>query len=225
MRLVALLSWFDENPAWLAEVVASLAGTVDHIVAVDGSYALYPEARGSSGTEQADAVTGTAQGARMGVTLHVPQWPWVGNEVEKRTAMFALGHLAAEPGEDWLVVVDADEVWTHTAGLRDALARTDLDVAEVLLYERVAQGDHELNRSMIRKCFRAQPDGIRLVGTHCHYEAAVGALWNSHGPQVPAEQLMDVRVRHRPAGREAYRTRRRLAYYDRRSQFGAEVVA
>jgi hypothetical protein len=209
MRLVGLLSWFDENPAWLAEVVASLAGTVDHIVAVDGSYALYPEARGSSGSEQADAVTSTAQGARMGVTLHVPQWPWVGNEVEKRTAMFALGHLIAAPGEDWLAVVDADEVWTHAAGLRDALARTDLDVAEVLVYERVAQGEHELNRTMIRKCFRAQPDGIRLVGTHSHYRANVGALWNPH----------------RPGGREAYRTRARLAYYDRRSRFGTEVAA
>jgi hypothetical protein len=130
------LSWFDERTDWLAELVASLAAVgVDHLVAVDGAYGLYPGARGSSGSEQASVVLGAAHGAGIGVTVHVPAFPWPGNEVEKRTVLFALGHLVAQPYDDWLVVADADEVW-ESGDLRADLADCAADVAEVMLVER-----------------------------------------------------------------------------------------
>jgi hypothetical protein len=73
VRLIAALSWFDESPAWLSELVASLArAEVDHVVALDGSYALFPGAEAWSGTEQHDAIVHTARGCGMGCTLHVP---------------------------------------------------------------------------------------------------------------------------------------------------------
>lgn len=226
MRLIALLSWFDERADWLAELVASMARAgVDHVVAVDGAYAMYPQARGNSDTEQAQAVTATALGAGMGVTVHVPQHSWVGNEVEKRSFLFAAGHLAAEPGVDWLWVCDADEVITQAAGVRDALEATSLDVAEVLLEEHVAQGEFEWNRAPIRKLFRAHPAGITVEGHHARYvDGDGGVLWDASRPvHVDAESLWDVRVLHRPAAREAYRTAKRHAYYERRRDFALET--
>lgn len=225
MRLIALVSWFDEQAAWLAELVASLATAgVDHVVAVDGAYALYPHGRGNSGSEQGRVVAATALGAGMGCTVHQPAFPWVGGEVEKRSVMFALGHLAAVPDEDWLVVADADEVWEQPHGLRDALSGTELDVAEVMLVERTGHGR---SNAMIRKCFRAQPGGIWVEDRHCRYVAADGrVLWDQarRGEEVEALTLMDVRVLHRPGEREAHRTVDRLDYYVRRRELNAEAL-
>ena len=45
-RVIALLSWFDEPPVSLVTCLQALAeaGT-DHVVALDGRYALYPADR------------------------------------------------------------------------------------------------------------------------------------------------------------------------------------
>jgi hypothetical protein len=53
--------------------------------------------------------------------VHVPQDRWLGNETEKRSFLFRLGHALAVPGEDWLVVADADEVWEPAGSLRSEL--------------------------------------------------------------------------------------------------------
>lgn len=220
MRLIALLSWYDERPDWLAELVASMARAgVDHVVAVDGSYALYPRAQGSSGSMQAAVVTATALGARMGVTVHVPQGPWIGNEIEKRTFMFAAGHLIADPGEDWLWVCDGDEVITTAPGIREALERTPLDVGEVLLWDR------DGSTGPIRKLFRTHPGGIRVEGHHARYlNGADEVLWNAGHPVgvVDAENVWDVRVQHRPAERSELRNEHRNRYYALRRTAGVE---
>lgn len=154
----------------------------------------------------------------------MPQTPWFGNEVEKRDALFRLGHAVAEPREDWLVVADADEVWKPGHDLYDGLTATDLDVAEIMLEERVGAGGHEWNRQMIRKCFRAHPRGIRVEGAHYRYVNGDGlVLWGGYAEE-PCEQLMDVRVRHRPGDREIYRDRKRLAYYERRTSAQIETA-
>jgi hypothetical protein len=46
-KIWGLLSWYDESPSWLAEAVASFAPMLDGLIAVDGAYALYPDARTS----------------------------------------------------------------------------------------------------------------------------------------------------------------------------------
>lgn len=219
MRIVGLLSWFDESPAWLAELVASLAKAgVDHIVAVDGAYAAYPDAEANSGSEQAAVVLAAAAGAGMGCTIHVPQEPWAGNELEKRTFLFAAGHLVAEPEIDWLWVVDGDELVTHSDGLRAALATTDLQVARVTLWEGVASGEHQWNTQPLRMLFRAQRSGILVTGHHASYVNGDGQiLWNACRPvdELPALLLDGVKVRHRPGDRPAYRNRKRGDYYNR----------
>lgn len=225
-RLVGLVSWFDEQPAWLAELVASLARCgIDHVIAVDGAYALYPQARGSSGTEQAHVVASAAAGAGIGCTVHVPQDRWLANETGKRSFLFRLGHAVATPGEDWLVVADADEVWEPAGSLRSELESADRDVGEVLLYEQDRFSG--ASSSMIRKCFRAQPSGVRVVGHHARYESGGRVLWDSARPAVqePSVWLSGVKVRHRPAERAAYRTERRNSYYRVRSSVNLEVAA
>jgi hypothetical protein len=224
VRIVGLVCAYDEQPAWLAELVASLARAgCDHVVFCDGAYDLYPDAKGNSGSIAAHIVASTALGAGIGCTIHQPQWPWPGNEVEKRTALFALGHLIAEPGTDWLLVADADEVWGQAPGLRDALEATDLDVADVTLWEA---GEHG-SQFPIRKLFRAHPAGITVEGYHGRYVDGAGrVLWDNGRPkeEEPALICWDVRVQHRPGDRALARDMSRREYYGLRDDVGAEHV-
>jgi hypothetical protein len=43
MSVVGLISWWDESPTWLAASITSLGRFCDHVVALDGRYALYPD--------------------------------------------------------------------------------------------------------------------------------------------------------------------------------------
>jgi hypothetical protein len=212
MRLIALLSWYQEDVAWLAELVASMARAgVEHVVAVDGAYALFPQARGQSPSEQAQTVLATAAGAGIGVTVHSPALPWPGNEVQKRSWLFAAAHLVAEHGRDWLWVCDADEV-IETAPDREALGASSSVVAEVLLVQD--DGAHP-----VRRLFRAHSRGITVNGRHGRYVDGAGrVLWDSCDPasQVEAVSAWGVRMRHRSSQRAAARTSARLAYYQRR---------
>jgi hypothetical protein len=209
------LSWFDEPIGWLTELVASLAPHIDHLVAVDGAYGLLPGAEARSPTDQAHAITGACAGAGVGVTLHQPNAPWSGNETEKRSSLFALAHAVAAPGDDWLWVIDADEVVSRAVGLRRALMETDCDVAEVLL------GGGEGYQSQ-RRLFRAHPQGITVTGTHYTYVDGDGLMLWGDGDVVPAEQLWGVRVEHRTAERPGRRHEKRRVYYRRRDDLGIE---
>lgn len=217
MRLIACLSWYDEDPGMLSELVASMARAgISHVVAVDGAYALYPQAKGGSPSEQAAAVLHTARGGGMGVTIHTPQHQWIGNECQKRTFLFDTAHLIAEPGTDWLWVLDADEVIDESGDLHADLDATEADVAEVLLVEDGAA-------SPMRMLFRAQEGGIRVLGSHSTYLDPVGRrLWAPLGDLQPAEQLFDVRVRHRPTARRVAREAAQERYYALRDRVGAE---
>lgn len=204
MRLIALLNWYDE-PAWcLTELIASLAGAgVDHLVAIDGAYAAFPGGKPRSPTDQAQAIVAATQGAGIGLTLHVPQDLWYGDEIEKRTFAFDLGHRVGGLG-DWLYVADADEVVTESCGLREALEQTRLEAGEVVLDQITADG-HQ-GQLLIRKLFRWQRLGIRLEGNHYTYATGDGrVLWHgpygSHCSLVEAEAMHFVRVEHRQGNR------------------------
>lgn len=219
MRIISLLSWFDERTSWLAELVASMARAgVDHVVAVDGAFMLYPDARGASPSEQAQTVIAAALGAGMGVTVHAPAHPWLENEVEKRSFLFAAGHLIAEPGVDWLWVCDSDEVIETVVGPRARLEASEFDAGEVTLVE--SDGQYP-----IRKLFRAHPAGIRVEGHHARYVNGVGdVLWDARDVEgwVAAEDCWDVRVRHRGHERPQRRLDARDDYYALRDDLGVE---
>lgn len=218
MRIIGLLSWYEEPASWLAECVASVAKLCDHLVAVDGPYALYPGAtrKPASGSEQVDTIVHTAAGAGIGCTVHVSREPWWGNEVGKRDFMFRLGTLVAQPG-DWFLRIDADEVLTQVpADTRTLLAATSQDVAEVTMWER---GDGQDSQFPLRALFRALP-GIGIQQAH-YVVTAPGEDGRTrvlcgndsvHHAET-AEALWDVRLEHRTQHRSAMRKAQKDAYY------------
>jgi hypothetical protein len=218
MRIIGLLSWYEEPAPWLAECVASAARLCDHLIAVDGPYALFPGAlrKPSSGIEQAETIAHTAAGAGMGCTIHAPLQPWWGGEVAKRDFMFRLGSTMAQPG-DWFLRIDADEVLTQVPpDTRTLLAATAHDVAEVTIWER---GDQD-SQSTLRVLFRALP-GIGVQQAH-YVVTAPGEngtqvlCGNSATHQVePTEGLWDVRMEHRTRQRPQQRQALKADYYAR----------
>jgi len=218
VRVIGLLSWYEEPAPWLAECVASAAKLCDHLIAVDGPYALFPGAvrKPASGGEQAEVIARTAAGAGMGCTVHVPRQPWWGNEVAKRDFMFRLGSTMAESG-DWFLRIDADEVLTQVPGdARTLLDATRLDVAEVTMWER----DDMDSQFPLRALFRALP-GIGIQQAHYVVTAPGGdGMRVLCGNEVvhraePAEALWDVRMEHRTRQRSALRRRLKDDYYAR----------
>lgn len=227
MKLIAILSWYDE-PSWcLAELVSSVAQAgADAVVAVDGAYDLYPEGRGQSPSEQAQVIQATAQGAGLEVLMHVPREKWFGNEIEKRTHAFTLAHAIAVPELDWLWILDADEVVTESQGLRAALDETEAPAASVMMEEVINS-----SRSGIvpmRKFFRAQPTGIHCEHNHFTFRTGDGQLLYQ-GFETPSadlaecEHLAFMRFDHRN-GRSVERKYAAQVYYDRRKQMSAELV-
>lgn len=239
MRLIGLLSWFDERPTWLTECIASYhqAG-ITHLVAVDGRYAMYPAAHHRSSFANHDAILATCRGLGISLSLHVPNEPWIGNEVEKRTAMFQYAEAIATPLEDWYLIIDADErVSRALHGWTQELQRTDLDCADVTLHDlehRDTEPKAQIDRMFahdprsnapIRKLFRAIP-GLHCAGNHYTYRTPDGRdLWGQTTRTIePALDLTSyVSVDHYSQWRAQHRRRLSLSYYDRRQRAGIEA--
>lgn len=233
MNVVGVLSWYDESPFWLAASVVGAAKLCDHVVAVDGAYALYPGGKAWSTPEQAEAITEAAHAAGIGCTVHHPAGVWMGNQVEKRSLMFRLA--AQITGDrDWVFVFDADDLVTQVpTDARDRLEQASEDVAAYTLWwtedmhctpglEQAAQQvsyPHEASNRYHRGLFRTLP-GLRVEGAHYHYVAERdGRIVHLRGHEdyhqlEPFLNLTDLRVQHR----HPQRTRQRLdtsAAYDR----------
>ena len=237
MRLIGILCWYDESPSWLAATVSSMIqhAQIDHMVAVDGAYALLPDGRAFSGFEQHQIIDEVCRGSSCGLTLYAPQEPWLGNEVEKRSFSFKLAETVAEVGEDWYFVIDADEVVTSALGLKHVLETTEDDVAHTWFYERfdpfhtpgaerVAQ---QVNmpreaRMPVRTLFRALP---RLHVESNHFTYIVDGdhiLWNGgNGGEVGSTDSR-CEIEHRTRLRDIARKEQQAAYYKRRDELGIE---
>lgn len=203
MRVVGVLNWYEESPAWLAETVASASKLCNHIIAVDGPYASFPGAltKPYSGTEQAAAILHTAAGVGMGCTIHASRDVWWGGEVEKRDFMFRLGEQFTTP-DDWYFRIDADEILTDVpTSARESLEGTDCDVAEVTIWEREYSGE-----SPFRCLFRAHR-GLQIKGNH-YTVVHGGTVLNT----APALDLSRVRLEHRSHLRTAERQKLKRTY-------------
>lgn len=239
MRIWGLLSWYDESPSWLAEAVASFAPALDGLIAVDGAYANFPDARASSERVQAETVMATANALGLPATIHRPAAPFIGNEVEKRDFMFRLANAHADTFTDWLWVFDADCILTAcTDDLRDRLAEAHTDVVEVNLWERqdfladAPDVAREVNlptgsAAPMRMLFRCL-DRMQVIGLHYCYagvreDGTYTYLW---GPPHVAPQdgvvFHDVSVEHRSRWRDLYRREAAREYYKRREALGIE---
>lgn len=218
MKIIGILSWYDEQPSWLAGVVASLAKTeISHLVAVDGAYALYPEGRPYSGAQQHGSILETCAGLQIGCTIVTPQEVWWGNEVEKRNHAFEIAETLTTP-EDWYLLVDADHFVTTALGLKHYLSETDCDVGEVRFWERYGIAGE--GACPLRCVFRAIR-GLRFDVNHFTYRTPDGR--NLHDPAQPAANLSMVEVEHRTMQRFDDRKDRQQRYYRRRDELGIEL--
>lgn len=242
MKVVALISWWEESPAWLAATVSSAAKLCDHVVAVDGAYSLMPGGTARSEPNQAETVLRTCDALNMGCTVVRPKDVWFGNEVEKRTFAFAECRNVVTPGEDWIIVLDGDDVLTDVpTDTRMRLELTDMDVAEVVLWDRQTWSNDETaaaarelelpphSTQHQRRIFRAA-DEIVVAGAHFCYQARHGDetswYWGTqdHG-LTPALALHDVKIEHRTKHRDKWRKRQAQDYYERRNALKAETTA
>ncbi len=126
--IVGVLCWYHEMPEQLATCVSGFSRVCDQIVAVDGAYALYPQAKPRSHPVQASTILHAAESAGVGCIIHRPREVFYGNEVEKRNLALSL----ARPFKpDWVLVFDADfqVVECHPELVREELERTDAVVA------------------------------------------------------------------------------------------------
>lgn len=241
MKIIGLLSWYDESPSWLASCVASIAPHIDHLVAVDGAYAHFPDARARSERVQAETIQATAEGLGIACTIHRPATYWVGGEVEKRDTMFRIAQAYRESSDDWYWVIDADCVVTGAPGdLRHRLAETHADVIEVTLWERrdYLEKTPDVARTVelptaseqkMRQIFRALKD-MQVVGAHYVYggfgdDGEWRCVWGPRamGP-ADADYWRDVRVEHRSIWRDVYRRNQSVSYYAVRDSLGIERV-
>jgi hypothetical protein len=226
VKIVALLSWYDEHPSWLSGTIASLAPFTDHIVCVDGAYRLFPEGKPSSGSSQHEAIVEVCYASKIGLTLHVPQTVWLGNEREKRAFMFDLGRTVARTREDWFFAIDSDELVTEAPqDLRKRLSETSYDVAQVGLWRRPPHPEPRFSwpteETPSRQFFRALP-GLTLEHDHYTYTTEDGKVLRGRGETPEVEDLSDLKVEHR-LGRDLNRLERQRAYYSLRDELGVEV--
>lgn len=243
-KVCALLSWYDESPIWLAATVGSLAGVADHLVAVDGAYALFPSARARSPVEQHEAIVAAAAAARLGLTLFAPREPWLGNEVEKRNVTLQLAGTVADDGW-WLLVIDGDEVVTHANGFRYELAACEQRVATYGHMHRLdpAENPHvaEMARDVLwprlslqkRRCLYRFDRSLRYEGAHFVVvvdgdDGGPAYLWGDEQLH-PLEPAFDVsrslQIEHRNRLRDRERAEHARHYYRVRDACRVESLA
>jgi hypothetical protein len=183
----------------------------------------------SSDAEHA-AIRRAASDSGIGLTKLAPREPWAGNEIEKRTLSFQMSE-AHSP--DWLLVIDADErIIRAPADLKDRLAATECDYADVMSLEQQAPVVHSMaegaewpqihfsHHVKPRRCLIRAVPGLRVVGAHHNYICPDGRnLWGDEmgNPLRVKDMMIDHRNKHRdPARRQAA-----LDYVDART--GASV--
>lgn len=148
MRIVAALAWYDEPCAALSRCVRSLAGTVDHLVAVDGRWDSFPSLRELSADDQVRAIEEAGGESGLRVEIHRLGFE---SQVAKRD------YLMRQAGKhgDWVLVIDADEFVARCdgEGLRARLAVTSEDVGLVVHHNARKRSRSEA--AWIRRLFRA----------------------------------------------------------------------
>lgn len=234
-RCTALYSFYDEPIDMIAASVAALGGVVDHLVAVDGAYMLFPDGKAHSDPQTVKVIEEICRGLRIGFTVHIPSHVWSGNEVQKRNHMVRLAEpVTREDG--WYFAVDADVVVTNVAfdwfEQLEKIAADDWGAIEIAVRERrtLPAGVQypEDPYSNVRLFYRALP-GLTYGPAHWVIHAPdpeTGeplCLWGPHeySPCGAFDAGHLLKVDHR-FERSEERTVNARKYYARREQVGVE---
>ena len=244
MRLVGVISAYQESPHWLGTAAAGFARFCDAIVYADGAYSMYPSARARSHPDQAEAVTLACEAMDVECLVHRPRGLYYGQEVEKRNMTL---RLAGTLDPDFVIVFDADEhvLRADPDRIRGTLEHTDRHVVtHTLLDGKDLMADPGLARHAqrtdaavewtirTRQCYRWTDD---LRYEHTHYFVG-GTYEGEHhwlrGPDLcageqhrasPAEHLeAALVVNHRTSHRALVRRNDQAEYYRRRDAAGSE---
>ena len=221
MKLVGLLSWFDEPPHDIERCIRSFhACGMSHLVAVDGAYGLFPDARPVSDSRQHETIAAVCNELAIDLRLFLPPDVWA-TETEKRAMLFEIAELQFDTtAEDWFVVIDADEYVPDPVDLRPLLAPISY-VAADLHVDEPSGGGNPAQSFDIRKLFRALP-GLTVCFNHHTYAAGDTVLWG-YG-QVESADLSQVTVRHMTNLRPAKRRVVKETYYRDRETHGLEAA-
>lgn len=221
MKVVGLLSWFQEQPEKLHRTITSTAPLLDELVCLDGRYALFPHAENRSTQQEIEAITDACGAAGLTVHIHQVTEPFDGRwggEVAKRAALFRLG---AETGADWFYVFDADcHVEQITPGWREQLEQEqELHVGTVMVADGGLAHPHPA-------FFRALP-GLTVQERHWRYLVPGGpVLWDyphllTQRKRIPT--FTHIVVEHETRDRPTERAKQRHIYYEQRDQLGIEA--
>ena len=209
VRICCALAWYMEPPAFLTRCVESLRGLADELVAYDGAWDLWPDARRESSIEEHWAI---AEAATIPCTVLTPAAVWA-SQVAKRSALM---RAATETGCDWILVIDGDE-WIeqhHGAAVRAALESTPCDVATIL-HKRVTGYDAVNVPGAIRRLYRANT-GVTVDTAHNGYRTTDGRWLHGDGAHVRLEPPCDlsglVVLHHEHNNRGVERDRARQVY-------------
>lgn len=220
MKLIGLLSWFDEPERDLRRAIETFhAAGMTHLVAVDGAYGIFPGGAATSPPGQRRTIEQTCERLGIPVVVHEPSRTWP-TETEKRALMFGLAERRlATTLADWFIVLDADEYVSAPVDLPSRLAAVTADAVNVAVLEPAGAG-RPRREFLIRKIFRALP-GLTVRWNHHTYATPDGrVLWGSN--QVDAETMRDVQVVHTTNLRRAERRAVKDAYYSARDELGIE---
>lgn len=221
--------------------MASLSGVVDHLVAVDGAFMLYPGGKPSSDPSQARLIAEICSGLRIGLTLHVPAQIWEGNEVQKRNHSIVLAEAVTDP-EGWYLSLDADEIVVHVANdwfsqlktlSEEGWGAVDVGIRETRQIPGIEVPEPDVYNP-IRNVYRAVR-GLRYGPTHYTLKAPVsdpafyeipescirGNLDDRPKPVSSFDGTHLLKFDHRQ-DRPEYRNVAKQKYYVRREKLGIE---
>lgn len=250
MKLIGLLCWYNESPTWLAATVSSLSKIgVDHLIAVDGAYALFPNRRPRSPITEVEAIVTAADAIGIGLTLDRPKDVWVNGESDKRSYLFSLAETIGTPGEDWTFVIDADEVVSEgTPRVKEELEATDChsaygrleqwwpDVMEETKKAEIARmfphptiiGENQTRYFRILKHMRVDTTHFTYVGDWNGVSYSLRGDKSGERLGYTSCKILDpmrvTRIEHRDPMRDATRKLDKKAYYEDRDRTGIERI-
>lgn len=144
-RIIACLSWYDEEPELLAEYANKLSPHVDALVSLDGAYRDYPHENYRSPECQSEALKKECNKKNQKHFTHFILKPESGlTQSQKRTKLYNRAAYLFHCNEDWLLILDADERITRFDNdiVREQLTSTACDAASVTLKTGDAVATH-----------------------------------------------------------------------------------